>query len=298
MNQEQRTAVSRMQTHIETHIHDSITLRDLAKASGYSPYHAARLFKEATGHTPFDYIRRLRLTKAAKTLRDSETQVLDVALDFVFDSHEGFTRAFSRTFGLAPRDYRKRPVPIPWFHPFDALASNLDQKGKKSMKTRTIFTQIIERPLRQALIKRGKTATGYFKYCEEVDPDIWGILLSVKEALYEPVGMWLPDHLIAPGTSPYVQGVEVPYDYEGGIPEGLELITLDSQTYMVFQGEPYDDSEFETFVGEVMRAIETYDPTLYGYAWDLGSAPRCQLEPQGYRGYIEMHPVKKLSKKT
>ena len=296
MNPEQRHAVSKMQTHIETHIHESITLKDLSRASGYSPYYAARLFKDATGHSPFDYIRRLRLTQAAKTLRDQSTPVLNIALDFVFDSHEGFTRAFSRTFGLAPRDYRKRPVPIKWFHPFDALASIPNQRGSEPMKTRTVFTQIIERPQRKALIKRAKTATGYFKYCEEVDPDIWGLLLSVKEALYEPAGMWLPGALIKPGTSTYVQGVEVPHDYKGPVPEGLDLIPLEPQTYMVFQGEPYPDTEFETFVGEVMRAIETYDPELYGYAWDYKSAPRCQLEPQGWRGYIEMHPVKSIGK--
>lgn len=294
MNREQREAVSRMQNHIEKHIREPITLKALSRVSGYSPYHAARLFKEATSHAPFDYIRRMRLTGAAKTLRDTPSSVLNVALDFVFDSHEGFTRAFSRTFGIAPRDYRRRPVPIKWFRPYDAVTSNPDKKGNDNMDTHTIFTQIVERPKRKALIKRGKRANGYFSYCEEVDCDIWGLLLSVKEALYEPVGMWLPDHLVKPGTSVYVQGVEVPHDYDGDVPEGLELITLDPQMYMVFQGEPYDDKEFQTFVGEVMRAIERYDPKLYGYDWDYGSAPRCQLEPQGYRGYIEMHPVKKL----
>ena len=84
----------------------------------------------------------------------------------------------------------------------------------------------MERPARKLLLKRGRGAKEYFAYCEEVGCDIWGVLCSVQEALYEPVGLWLPDHLIAPGTSQYVQGVELPLDYDKPIPEGFELIEL------------------------------------------------------------------------
>lgn len=88
-------AVQRMQEYIETNLHRKITLKELANVAGYSPWHAARLFKEVTGKPPFDYIRALRLTQAALLLRDEEVKIIDVAMDFVFDSHEGFTRAFS-----------------------------------------------------------------------------------------------------------------------------------------------------------------------------------------------------------
>ena len=86
-----------------------------------------------------------------------------------------------------------------------------------------------------------KTAEEYFEYCEEVGCEVWSVLTSVKEALYEPIGMWLPKHLIKPGTSMYVQGVEVPLDYSNEIPGGYELIELPPCTMMVFQGEPYED---------------------------------------------------------
>ena len=75
---------------------------------------------------------------------------------------------------------------------------------KKSSKM--VFAQVIDRPERKVLLKRGIQATEYFAYCEEVGCDIWAFLSSVKEALYEPIGMWLPKHLIKPGTSTYVQG--------------------------------------------------------------------------------------------
>jgi len=112
MKKEIAYAVARMQAYIEQHIGEPITLLQLARCAGYSPFHAARLFKEEVGKTPFAYIRSLRMTKAALTLRDQNPKVLDVALDFVFDSHEGFTRAFSKAFGITPHKYKQHPVPL------------------------------------------------------------------------------------------------------------------------------------------------------------------------------------------
>ncbi|HSN59199.1 MAG TPA: AraC family transcriptional regulator, partial [Clostridiaceae bacterium] len=82
-------AVQRMQDYIEEHLNSSITLSDLARAAGYSQWHSSRLFKELTDKTPFEYIRELRLSRAALVLRDGNMKVADVAFDFVFDSHEG-----------------------------------------------------------------------------------------------------------------------------------------------------------------------------------------------------------------
>lgn len=93
-------AVERMQSYIESHLKGNITLHQLADAAGYSPWHAAKIFKELTGKSPFEYIRLLRLSRAAVRLREEDVKIVDVAFDFVFDSHEGFTRAFSKQFGL------------------------------------------------------------------------------------------------------------------------------------------------------------------------------------------------------
>jgi AraC-like DNA-binding protein len=292
-------AATLMQEYIETRLREPITLRELSDAAGYSPWHAARLFKEATGLSPFEYIRSRRLTKAALQLRDGDERVIDVALDFVFDSHEGFTRAFSREFGIAPKRYSQKTPPIKLFMPNKAISAyryyHKEENAVSGEKVKAIFIQIIERPARKALMLRGKEAEEYFDYCEEVGCDIWSVLTSVKEALYEPVGMWLPKHLIRPGTSKYVQAVEVPLDYSNVIPEGYELIELPPCTMMVFQGEPYEDEKFSEAIGEIWDHIKTFDPKLYGYDWDPEAAPRFQLAPMGYRGYIEAYPVKKLN---
>jgi AraC-like DNA-binding protein len=300
-NTETLKAVQLLQEYMEMNLNQEITLKRLADVAGYSPWYITRVFKEATGKTPFDYLRGLRLSKAALLLRDSEMKILDVALDFVFDSHEGFTRAFSKEFGVSPYKYSKTTPPIQLFLPYKVYNTylSLHKEGKimsEKDKLKSVFVQVIERPARKVLLKRGFKAVDYFEYCEEVGCDIWGVLTSVKEALYEPIGMWLPTHLIKPETSLYVQGVEVPLTYSNTVPEGYELIELPPCMLMIFQGESYNDDNFEVEITEVWEHINKFNPELYGYQWDPEAAPRFQLAPMGYRGYIEARPVKPVKK--
>jgi AraC-like DNA-binding protein len=297
---EKINAVQRMQDYIKDHITEPITLHMLARAAGYSPWHSSRIFKELTGKTPFEYIRILRLSKAAVKLRDEDVKIVDVALDFVFDSHEGFTRAFSRQFGMTPKDYSKNTPPLKLFMPtrirdyYLILQRGVDNMPK-SANTSTVFVQVIDRPARKLILKRGIKATHYYEYCEEVGCDIWGILSSVRDALYEPIGMWLPQNLIKPGTSLYAQGVEVPADYRGEVPEGFEIIDLPPCKMMVFQGQPYDDEKFEDAISDLWEVMKNYDPKIYGFTWAEEDGPRFQLAPMGYRGYIEARPVRQLN---
>lgn len=288
-----------MQDYIDENINRPITLSELAKAAGYSQWHSARIFKELTGKSPFEYLRSVRLSKAAVLLRDKQPKVVDVAFDFLFDSHEGFTRAFTRQFGVSPKKYSSNPEPVQLFMPHRIRDYYLTlQRGEVDMPEKkianTVFVQVVERPARKVILKRGIKATHYFEYCEEVGCEIWGVLSSIKEAMYEPVGMWLPKKLIKPGTSSYVQGVEVPVDYPGKIPDGFEVMDLPPCKMMVFQGEPYDDDKFGEAIGELWEVMKKYNPQIYGFEWADEDAPRFQLEPQGYRGYIEARPVKPI----
>lgn len=285
-----------MQDYIEAHLSEPITLHQLAEAAEYSPWHCERIFKSLTGKTPFDYIRDYRLTQAAKALWNQNSRVIDVAFDYVFDSHEGFTKAFSRKFGMAPRRYSRETPAVPFFLPNRVIDLSATKKERKSMSTmNTVFVQVVERPKRKILLQRGKTAEGYFEYCEEVGCDVWGVLSSVKEALYEPIGMWLPQFMIPAGTSKYVQGVELPLDYDKPIPDGYELIEAEPCKMMVFQGPPFKDEDFESAIADVWELMKSYDPKIYGYAWADDDGPRIQLSPMGYRGYIEARPVRAVT---
>jgi len=171
---------------------------------------------------------------------------------------------------------------------------NLEKKNTDSVKT--IFVQVIEKPARKMILKRGIKATDYYEYCEEVGCGIWGLLVSVKEALYEPAGLWLPPQMVRQGTSVYAQGVEVPADYSGQIPEGFEIIDLKPCKMMIFQGPPFRDEDFEVAIRDLWDVMKSYNPEIYGFEWADPDAPRFQIEPQGYRGYIEGRPVRELSR--
>jgi AraC-like DNA-binding protein len=162
---EYETAVQRMKSFIEEHLQEPITSSELAKSAGYSQFHAARIFKAETGMSAFEYIREQRLNGSAKALRGGNARVLDVALDFVFDSHEGFTRAFAKGFGIPPKKYAKAkedgwivPTKAPYRH------KTKTEETIMSKETALIFTQILERPARKLILKRSKNAKDYFSY--------------------------------------------------------------------------------------------------------------------------------------
>lgn len=289
---EQTLAVQRMQDYIEENLEQEIALADLARVSYFSPWYSYRLFRECLSLTPTEYIRKFRLSRAALRLRDENCRILDVAFDLGFGSVDGFTRAFCREFGCNPSDYAKNPVPIPLFVPYGAKYRELRKEKMDMSELQSIFIQVVHKPERLCLVKRAVHAVDYFSYCEEVSCDLWGLLLSMRSLCGEPVCMWLPEKYRKPGTSAYVQGVEVETDYMGIVPDGFDVITLPEADYLMFQGPPFDEEDYCEAIQRVQHAMEEYDPAAIGYQWDDGN-PRIQLEPRGERGYVELRAVKR-----
>lgn len=291
--QEQMEAVARMQDYIKNHIQEEITLADLARVSLFSPWYSHRLFTQYTQKTPADYIRRLRLSKSALKLRDEDCKIADIAFEFGFGSVDGYQRAFYREFGCNPREYALHPVPLYLFTPYKVELPQTERSNDTMETLQNIFIQVIEKPKRKVIIKRGIKATDYFAYCEEVGCDVWGLLTSIKSISGEPVCLWLPKSYIKTGTSEYVQGVEVADNYDAEIPDGFELIELPAAKYLMFQGEPFAEEDYGKAIEQVWAAIKKYNPSVLGLTWDE-SNPRIQLEPIGTRGYIELVAVKPM----
>ena len=289
---EQVLAVQRMQDYIEKNSAEEITLSDLARASLFSPWYAYRLFRDYLNLTPAEYIRKYRLTQAAAQLRSGEVKVIDAAFNAGFSNADTFTRAFCREFGLNPSDYMKNPVPVTFFIPYGAKYRELRKEHIDMSNIQPIFIQVIHKPERLCIIKRGNAAEDYFSYCEEVSCDVWGVLMSMKSLCGEPVSMWLPPKYKKPNTSTYVQGVEVEADDMGIIPEGFDTIRLPEAEYLMFQGQPFREEDYCEAIRTVQAAMDSYDPSVIGYRWD-DENPRIQLEPRGQRGYIELRPVRK-----
>lgn len=289
--EDQIKAVQRMQDYIAKHLYENITLSDLARESYFSPWYSHRLFALWTGLTPAEYIRRLRLSASALKLRDTPCKIADIAFELGFGSVDGYQRAFRSEFGCNPKEYASHPVPLYLFTPYGVKYRHIEKENTAMEKVKNVFVQLIEKPARKVIIRRGIKATEYFAYCEEVGCDVWGLLRSIKSISGEPVCLWLPKAYITPGTSEYVQGVEVSADYNGEIPEGFETIELPAAKYLMFKGEPFAEEEYMDAIQQIWNAIEKYDPSAIGYTLDPEN-PRIQLEPIGSRGYIEMIAVK------
>ncbi|MFC0229344.1 helix-turn-helix domain-containing protein [Serratia aquatilis] len=92
---------------IETHLDQPLLLDNVAAKSGYSKWHLQRMFRSTTGYALGSYIRERRLSKAAQALRATPRPILDIALQFHFDSQPSFSRAFKKQFGKTPAVYRR-----------------------------------------------------------------------------------------------------------------------------------------------------------------------------------------------
>jgi len=99
--------VARAVGFIEENLREELPVPAVAAAAGYSLYHFCRLFHGVTGYTPGEYILRRRLAEAARELHTSKSRIIDVALAYRFESHESFSRAMKRTFGLNPSELRR-----------------------------------------------------------------------------------------------------------------------------------------------------------------------------------------------
>lgn len=92
---------------LEGHLDQPLSLDHVAARAGYSKWHLQRMFKEVTGHAIGAYIRARRLSKAAVALRLTSRPILDIALQYRFDSQQTFTRAFKKQFNQTPAWYRR-----------------------------------------------------------------------------------------------------------------------------------------------------------------------------------------------
>src|SRR5437868_7776942 len=92
--------------YIESHLASALTLDEVAAIAGVSRFHMVRAFAAATGLSVMRYVRARRLSEAARALASGAPDILSVALDADYGSHEAFTRAFRDRFGVTPEMVR------------------------------------------------------------------------------------------------------------------------------------------------------------------------------------------------
>lgn len=99
-------AISQSIEFIEENIKSDLTPELIASSSGYSVFHFSRVFNINKGMTLMEYVKKRRLSLAAIDLFKGE-RIIDIALDYGFKTHNGFSKAFKKEFGFSPKQYVK-----------------------------------------------------------------------------------------------------------------------------------------------------------------------------------------------
>jgi len=186
--QSRLTRIEKVLDYIHDNLDEPIHVANLAEKSCWSRWQFQRVFGEATGLTVAQYIRELRLSKAAELLLSSKQRHMDIAMLCGFDSEISFSRAFKQMFNCTPRDYRLRGKRQGLRTPLQYRSTN-----KAQTKTPKAFTQIrIES--RDAFQLHGVNGwiRGPFSaapnFLERV-PQLWKIIDKHLDKSTQPVGI-------------------------------------------------------------------------------------------------------------
>jgi AraC family transcriptional regulator len=96
--------------YIEDRLREPISVSEVARAAGFSPWHFQRVFSSMVGQTLKEYIRKRRLTSALVDLGSTDKRIIDIALDYQFESQESFSRSFKVMFHRTPGECRKEGI--------------------------------------------------------------------------------------------------------------------------------------------------------------------------------------------
>lgn len=99
--------IKRITDYVAAYLTHPLSLEELARQIGFSPYHFARLFRETTGESPHQFVLRQRVEYAERLLRNVDLTLAEVAIESGFADQSHLTQTFKRYTGLTPRAFRK-----------------------------------------------------------------------------------------------------------------------------------------------------------------------------------------------
>lgn len=256
--------------YIEQHLYDKISVHEIAAASHYSTYHYSRVFKALVGDTPKEYLRKRRLTLAAKRLLTEDVGILELAIDCQFDSQEAFTRAFKALFNMTPAQYRKinEPFRLLYKKPFSEDDMDFLQHGI------TMEPEIVEQPA----MKIVGIATQY----DDGDlslPKLWSAFRPYRDSIPNRVGSdffgiyecYEEDD----DNTRFVYICSAQVENFDDVPDGLITRELDAQTYARF-----------THTGPIARLEDTlryiWGSWLPKSDYQYANKPDFELLPAGF----------------
>lgn len=223
---------------IERNLNRDLSLGEIADRCAVSRFHLAHAFGEATGRSVMEYVRRRRLTEAAYALAAGASDILDVALDSGYASHEAFTRAFKAEFGKTPEEVR-HDESIAGLAVLDAVRL-VDRKPVKLEPPR--FEKTGE------LLFVGLSERSPYGETQHI-PGQWQRFMSGPYQQIENKKAGIPAGVSTQnedGELSYVCAAEV--TRFNGLPKGLVKIAVPPATYAVFEHKDHITTLQQTYV--------------------------------------------------
>ena len=96
----------KVEDHVGAHLTEDISVEEMAGLVELSPFHFSRVFKQATGMTPLQFVTRERITRAQQLIRESSRSLIEVAMEVGYTSPSHFAKVFRKMTGVAPKEFR------------------------------------------------------------------------------------------------------------------------------------------------------------------------------------------------
>ncbi len=129
---------------IESRLTEALDVDELARQAFFSKTHYQRLFRAIVGEPVMEYVKNRRLQLACGDVYAGSSGILDIALRYGYESHEGFTRAFKAYFGVTPSDYRKCSIPNETEVVVMLSKELLNRIGQNAERTSAVLSNFIE----------------------------------------------------------------------------------------------------------------------------------------------------------
>jgi AraC family transcriptional regulator len=231
---------------IERNLNADLSLEAVARAAGVSRHHLVHAFGAATGVAPMTYVRRRRLSEAAKALGNGAHDILPVALDAKYESQEAFSRAFKDEFGVTPGEARKgKDLKLTAPLAFSPEGRSAPPPPRFVTEGPLILVGLVER---HALESVQAIPAQWGRFMER-----YGEIDDIAEDI--PVGVsFSPDD---EGAFDY--GCAVIVRRAGAALKGLKRIDLPKQTYAVFDHDGHVSAIHNTYLAIWDRGVDGYD---------------------------------------
>lgn len=298
---------------------EELTLSALAEKLGYSEFYVSRKFREVSGMSLREYMGQRSLALALKEVRDTERGLFEIALDYGFSSHEAFTRAFKRAYGISPGEYRKNPVPVVLrtvLKPFDCY---LMGNGGVSMESTTSDVKVyfVTIPAHKFLHIRNYESIGYWDFWQKQSQipgqdceTICGLLHSIPGKLDDNGGdepdsgsgqvmayINEPSGRVCSWGIPLAEGygVRLPANYAGEVPMQMQLMDVEEGTYIVFEHGSFDFATQNQMVEQkIEEAMQDFDYVSAGYELDITQGRVFYFYHDCKRFWKYVRPVRKI----